>query len=149
VAIRLAVDTNILVYAEGQGDAARCARANDLMRRLSNEQIVLPVQVLAELFRVLRGKFGRPSAEVRLTIARWINLFGASDSTASALHAALQLASDEGLQIWDALILAVAAEQRCSLLLSEDLQHGSTWHGVTVVSPFAEPVHPRLAALLG
>jgi len=147
--MRLAVDTNVLVYAEGEGDATRCARANDLMCRLSNAQVVVPVQVYGELFRVLCGKFRRPAAEVRLTITRWSDLHAAADSSWSALQAALDLAAEQGLQIWDALILAVAAEQRCSLLLSEDLQHGHTWRGVTVVSPFAEPVHPRLAALLG
>ncbi|HSQ72383.1 MAG TPA: PIN domain-containing protein [Rubrivivax sp.] len=147
--MRLAVDTNILVYAEGEGDAARCARANDLMCRLSNAQVVVPVQVVGELFRVLHGKFRRPADEVRLTITRWSDLHAVADSSWSALQAALDLGGEQGLQIWDALILAVAAEQRCSLLLSEDLQHGYTWRGVTVMSPFAEPVHPRLAALLG
>jgi hypothetical protein len=32
--------------------------------------------------------------------------------------------------------------------LSEDLQEGFTWGGVTVINPFASPQHPLLQALL-
>ena len=62
--------------------------------------------------------------------------------------AALDLAVDHRLQFWDALIVTVAAEARRRLLLSEDMPDGFLWRGVTVVIPFAEPLHPRLAALL-
>jgi len=50
--------------------------------------------------------------------------------------------------VWDALILSVAAENRCRLLLSEDLQDGFTWRGVTVANPFAMPLHPLLEGLV-
>ena len=48
------------------------------------------------------------------------------------------------------LVYAEAANGalRCRLLLSEDLQEGFTWRGVTVVNPFAPTLHPVLAALL-
>ncbi|MCA7120267.1 MAG: hypothetical protein LGL72_12845 [Acidibrevibacterium sp.] len=36
----------------------------------------------------------------------------------------------------------------CRLLLSEDLQEGFTWAGVTVVNPFSSPRHALLNALL-
>jgi len=42
----------------------------------------------------------------------------------------------------------VAAEQRCRLLLSEDFQHGFTWHAATVVNPFVAPKHKLLSSLL-
>jgi predicted nucleic acid-binding protein len=35
------------------------------------------------------------------------------------------------------VILAAAAEADCRLLLSEDLQDGLSWRGVTVVDPFS------------
>ena len=45
-------------------------------------------------------------------------------------------------------MISVAAESACRLLLSEDMQEGFTWRGVTIVNPFAENTHPLLAALL-
>jgi len=34
------------------------------------------------------------------------------------------------------------------VLLSEDLQNGFTWGGVTVVDPFASPMHELLRTLM-
>jgi predicted nucleic acid-binding protein len=141
-----AVDTNILVYAEGHGDAHRCGLANALMARLAGQPIVLPVQVLGEAVRVLHGRMKVPMAEVQAIVERWSGLYGSADSTATALASALTAVAEHQLQVWDAL--AVAAEQRCTLLLTEDLQHGFSWNGVTIVNPFVEPVHPRLKKLL-
>ncbi len=143
-----AVDTNILVYAEGHGDLDRCTRANALMVGLADRPLVLPVQVLGELVRVLHGRFRQPMDEVQAVVERWTSLHGSADSTGLALEQALSAAAEHQLPIWDALILAVAAEQRCTLLLSEDFEHGFAWRGVTVVNPFVEPAHPRLAKLL-
>jgi predicted nucleic acid-binding protein len=61
---------------------------------------------------------------------------------------ATDLATDHGLTIWDSVVLAAAAEAGCRLLLSEDLQDGFTWRGVTVTNPFAPTLHPILAGLL-
>jgi len=52
------------------------------------------------------------------------------------------------LRIWDAIVLATAAEAGCQMLLTEDLQAGFTWGGVTVVNPFAVPPHTLLMGLL-
>jgi predicted nucleic acid-binding protein len=118
------------------------------MARLAGHPIVLPVQVLGEAVRVLHGRMKMPMAEVQAIVERWSGLYGSADSTATALASALTAVAEHQLQVWDALILAVAAEQRCTLLLTEDLQHGFSWNGVTIVNPFVEPVHPRLKKLL-
>ncbi len=148
IEMRLAVDTNVLVYAEGEGDSRRCAQANDLMQRLSAARIVLPVQVCGELFRVLHRKYGHSAALASAAIERWAALHAVADTTWTAMQAGFELVGAHGCTVWDALILAVAAEHRCAVLLSEDMQHGFTWRGVCVVNPFVEPTHPRLAALL-
>jgi predicted nucleic acid-binding protein len=144
----VALDTNVLVYAEGVNDPVRQARALDLIAALPEGAAIVPVQVLGELFRVLTAKVRRPAAEARAAVLSWRDALPVHDTTDQALLSAMDLVADHGLQIWDALILAVAADARCRLLLSEDLQDGFTWRGVTVVNPFAVPSHPLLAALL-
>jgi predicted nucleic acid-binding protein len=62
---------------------------------------------------------------------------------------AVDLASHHQLRIWDAVILSAASAAGCRLLLSEELQSGFTWNGVTVTNPFAVPRHELLIALLG
>lgn len=144
---RIALDTNILAYAEGVGDAKRCKAARELVARLPGHRVVIPAQTLGELHRVLTGKAGRAANDAKLAILSWADAYEVADSTFDAMRAALDLAADHQIPIWDALILAVAASQQCRLLLSEDFQHGFTWNGVTVVNPFNAPQHTLLAAV--
>jgi len=75
---------------------------------------------------------------------KWRDFAEPIETSEAVLDAALHLASVHKLRIWDAIILAAAAEADCRLLLSEDMQDGFTWRGVTVVNPFAEPPSPLL-----
>jgi len=88
----------------------------------------------------------RPLA--RRTILRWQEVFEVADTTAAVLRQATGLSADRQLRIWDAIVLATAAETGCQLLLTEDLQDGFVWAGVTVVNPFAVPSHQVLSALM-
>lgn len=146
--MEIALDTNVLAYAEGVGDAPRQATALALIERLPAAQVRLPAQVLGELVRVLYGKAGRSRSEARQAALGWADGFAVLDSTWPAMLGALDLCVDHQLSIWDALILSVAADAGCRLLLSEDLQHGFTWRGVTVVNPFLSPAPELLQAVL-
>ena len=146
--MRAALDTNILAYAEGLGDATRCGAARLLVEQLPAGSVVLPAQTLGELARVLGSTAKQAPASVRAAVLDWSDSFEVLDSTWPAFAAALDLNVDHQVPMWDALVLAVAAENRCRLLLSEDFQNGFTWRGVTVVNPFLVPVSPLLAGLL-
>lgn len=147
--MRAALDTNILAYAEGVGDQNRCTSAIKLIEQLPVEAVLLPAQTLGELYRVLTGKANRSADTAKQAILGWADSFGVADSSWNAFQAALDLSADHGLQIWDALILSVAAENRCRLLVTEDMHHGFTWRGVTVVNPFIEPPSQLLTSILG
>ena len=146
--MRIALDTNILAYAEGGGDEPRCAVAIQLIEQLPAELVVLPAQTLGELFRVLTGKAKREAGLAREAIMAWADSFEVADSSWSAFQAAIDLAIDHRLQIWDSLIMAVAAENHCRMLLSEDLQSGFIWRGVTMINPFVAPSSPLLDNIL-
>jgi hypothetical protein len=79
---------------------------------------------------------------------RWRDAYPVIETSAAVIVNATDLAADHGLTIWDSVVLAASAEAGCGLFLSEDLQEGFTWRGVTVVNPFAPTLHPVLAALL-
>lgn len=147
--MRVAIDTNVLVYAEGVGDTKRCKRAADVVAALNVSNVVLPAQVLGELFNVLTRKAGRTSEEARDAVLSWSDAFDVADSTRDAVTAACDLAATHQLQFWDALIVSVAAKQQCRVLLTEDLADGFVWQGMTVVNPFAAKTHPLLARVLG
>lgn len=146
--VRAALDTNIMTYAEGIGDMERCTMARELIAALPVEGVLIPAQAMGELYRVLVGKAGKKAASARKAVLGWADSFEVTDSTWSAFQSALDLAVDHKLQIWDALILSVAAENHCRLLLSEDLQEGFIWHGINVVNPFTCPRNRLLDRLL-
>ena len=146
--MKVALDTNVLAYAEGTNGAAMRDQALELIRRLPVGAVVLPVQTLGELFNVLVRKAKRRPARARAAVLSWRDAFPTVETSASVIVSATDLASDHGLTIWDSVVLAASAEAECRLLLSEDLQEGFTWRGVTVTNPFAPAPHPLLAALL-
>lgn len=147
--MRVALDTNVLAYAEGVNGPERQVAAIDLIRRLPAGSAVLPAQALGELFNVLVRKAGRPRATARATILGWCDALPVVGTSPEVIVAAVDLAADHRLGIWDAVILAASARAGCRLLLSEDLQDGFTWSGLTVTNPFSPAQHRLLATLLG
>jgi predicted nucleic acid-binding protein len=146
--VRVAIDTNVLAYGEGVGDAERSHVAREVVGRIPINDIVVPVQVLGELFNVLTRKGGFSTERARAVILNMIDSFELAETTPEVLVQAVDLVVDHHLTIWDAIILCAAFSAGCRLLLSEDMQDGFTWAGVTVVNPFAAERHPLLASLL-
>lgn len=145
--MRVALDTNILAYAEGVNGPSMRNASLAILDRLPPTSVVVPVQALGELFHVLVRKAARSPKNARAAILEWRNAFALIETTDAVLVAAADLAINK-FSIWDAIILSAAAEAECRLLLSEDLQDGYVWKGVTVVNPFAKQLHPLLETLI-
>jgi predicted nucleic acid-binding protein len=146
--LRLALDTNVLAYAEGINGAQMQGKAAALLAALPAGSVLLPVQVLAELFNLLVRKGRQLPAVAEANVIRWRNEFEVVDTSTSTLDSALELAARHQFTIWDALVLSAAAEGGCRLLLSEDLHHGFSWRGVVTANPFAESRNPLLEGIL-
>lgn len=146
--MRIALDTNVLAYAEGVNGALMRDKALKLIERVPPAAIVLPAQTLGKLFNVLVRKARRRPARAREAVLSWRDAYAVAETSAAVMVSATDLAADHGLSIWDSVVLAASAEAECRLLLSEDLQEGFTWRGVTVTNPFAASLHPMLAAVL-
>ena len=146
--MRVALDTNVLAYAEGVNGAQMRKAALELVEKLPEGTALLPVQTLGELFNLLVRKAKRSPGRARKAILSWRDAFPLVETSADVMLAAADLATDHQLSIWDSVVLSAAAESGCRLLLTEDMQEGFTWKGVTVTNPFATPKHELLAALL-
>lgn len=152
--MRPALDTNLIVYAEGVERAVADGRKVKVSQALigaladAGVAVVIASQTLAELHHVLVRRGRLPPRQASGVVREWADRADIVYGGASVLNDALGLAGDHGLQIFDALILAAAAEARCDLLLSEDFQDGFVWRGVTVTNPFGVAPDPRLARFL-
>ena len=146
--MRVALDTNILAYVEGVNGTAKRNAALQLIRQLGQNAVIVPVQALGELFHVLARKAGRSPSKARSAVLSWHDACATVETSAGVMLAAADLATNHHLSIWDAIMVCAAAEGGCRLLLSEDLQDGFTWHGVTVANPFATSKNSLLVELL-
>lgn len=146
--MRVALDTNILAYAEGVNGRAMKRNALGIIERLPQENVFLPVQTLGELFSLLVRKARRSRANARKAVLTWQDAFPLIETSREVMLAAADLAADHHLTIWDAVVLSAAAEAGCRLLVSEDLQEGFTWRGVTVANPFLPTKNELLDSLM-
>ncbi len=133
---RFSIDSNILIYAEGTGDAAKRTAAIDIVRRIGFGNIVLSMQAVGE---ATRWMINRAKLERKLAVSRigwWLDRCIPLPVTVQAFENALRLVESHAIQVWDAVILASSAEAEADVLLSEDMQHGFRWSNVTIINPF-------------
>jgi predicted nucleic acid-binding protein len=162
--VKVAIDTSFFVYAQSVGfspgdrvpglprDRRKVEIAMALLPRLARPGVVVtPAQVLGELFTVLVRKAGRPAAAARAAVLAWRGVSAVQPTTEAVLLDAFDLAAERGLQVWDAVVVAAAAEAGCAFLMVEDaaVRRLGAHRGVQMVDPFAEDLPPLLAARLG
>jgi predicted nucleic acid-binding protein len=135
---RAFVDTNVLVYAFANDDAARAPIAQGLLDRLMAGRLFqTSTQVLQELFVTLTRKGQRTaSANEALASLDLLAKFPVFQVDYPAIRAAGELSAHHKLSFWDALIIVSAARSGATHLYSEDLQHGRTILGVKILNPF-------------
>jgi predicted nucleic acid-binding protein len=138
--VRIALDTNVLVYAEGLNGEARKLRAHEVLSSHTTDEIVVPAQALAELFTVLTRQARWPATQARAAVLTWHDACQVADTTTSVLLEAMDLTAIHQYALRDAIMLAAAAQAGCRRLLSEDMQHGFIWRGVEIRNPFADAI---------
>jgi len=142
--MKVALDTNILVNFTGIESKDIRDSTFDLLMKIPTENQLIPAQCLGEMYAVLTRKTSMPAKTVQETIFSLMDAIDIAESTCLDIIEAIKIASAHKLQIWDSLILAVSARSKCRILLSQDMQHGFSCSGVTVVNPYKTPVHPLL-----
>jgi predicted nucleic acid-binding protein len=124
-------DTNILIYAQQNGEKA------DRSRVLLADGGKLSVQVLNEFVSVARRKQNKDWRDISEAIADVLVLVDPPLALSLDLHiAARTLAEASQLSFYDALIVASAIDAGCSTLYSEDMQHGHRIGNLTIRNPF-------------
>ena len=131
------VDTNILLYSL-DFEPAQPVKAAIAAKILTCKDLALSVQVLQE-FYVQATHPRRPDAlthdvATRL-IQKWLR-FRIQENTVAVMLSALAFKERYQISFWDSAILAAAKAAQCRKLLSEDLNHGQDYDGVTVMNPF-------------
>jgi len=131
------LDTNILLYSISNA-AEESEKRNRALALLDRDDCVLSVQVLQE-FYVQATRASRPDAlphDIATGLIRTWLRFQIQENTVSLLKAALEIKALHQFSFWDSAIVAAARAAGCRELFSEDLSHGRTIDGVTIINPF-------------
>lgn len=134
----LFVDTNVFLYARQAGEPAKQKLALAWIERAWREQSGrTSVQVLSEYYvNVTRKIDPARDAHDAWDDVKALMTWNPLPVDGALLEAGRNVESRYRLNWWDSLIVAAAQLQGCALLLTEDLQDGASYGGVTVRSPF-------------
>lgn len=130
------VDANVFVYAQDGRDARKHRHVEAWLDELWRAQLGrTSTQALSEFYVVATRKL-KVAPEVAWGEAERYFAWNPHPVDEALLRRARDLEHRFRLSWWDAMIVAAAQLQGCALLLTEDLQDGAAFGGVTVRSPF-------------
>ena len=129
-------DTNVLVYADDGASRAKQQRAADLLHEHRKDGSgVVSLQVLQEYFVIVTRKLKLDAAIARRKVELWGKLDVVTPDLRDVL-AAIDLHRLHHFSYWDALVIRTAKQGGCSVIYSEDWQHGREIDGVRIINPF-------------
>jgi predicted nucleic acid-binding protein len=125
-------DTNILLHLISS-EPAKADQAEALIAAGG----VISVQVLNEFVSVASRKLAMSLAEIREALSTIRALCSVEPLSVETHDLGFDLAERFGYSIYDSLIIAAALLAKCTVLYSEDMQHGQKIESVTIRNPFA------------
>lgn len=136
---RYFLDTNIFVYSFDTKSGKKRSRAIALIEHaLRERQGITSYQVVQEFLNVATRKFAAPmSAEdcAEYIVAVFQPLCTVF-ATLSLYELGLSIMAETQYTFFDALVVASAVSNACSVLYTEDMQAGRVIRGVTIRNPF-------------
>jgi len=136
---KIFVDTNLWVYLYADdSDKEKTKTISSLVDKYF-ENITISTQVLGEFFHVLSKKGLKEKEEAKQMALDIASSFDIIEVLQSTVIKAMDISILNGFAYWDSLILAVALENNCSTLYTEDMQDGQTIEGkLTIRNPFKQ-----------
>ncbi len=136
---RIFIDSNVILYLF----------TNDLHRKSLVTSLLTPghtisTQVVNENVNVCIRKLGLSKQQAFEHGRNLMSIFRVANILPSTINAAFGLSSKYCFSYWDSLIVASAIESGCTILLSEDMQHGLVVEAtLTIENPFARTMAER------
>jgi predicted nucleic acid-binding protein len=133
---RTFLDTNVLIYAEDESEPVKRKKAVSLIQEHKRQRTgVVSLQILQEFFATVTRKLKLDAGIARYKV-EFHSRFVVAEPTVSDILAAIDIHRLHSFSFWDALVLQMAKQSGCRVLLSEDMQHVREFDGVKIVNPF-------------
>lgn len=128
------MDTNIVIYAHTDLDVRKQRIAQDIV---ASENTVLSTQVLQEMAHILFKKFQFAWPDIQTVLKETKSYNDIHMNSALTISEACRIAERYRFSFYDSFIIAAALENDCSILFSEDMQHGMAIdEKLTIKNPF-------------
>jgi predicted nucleic acid-binding protein len=138
--MRVFIDTNLWAYRLDQREPTKSTRIRQWLAVVTAEhEVVISTQVLIELRSVASRKLQPPLDAAQITgLLEALSGFEVVGTNSHLVLDADQLAIQEQLSWFDALIAEAAIRSRCAVLFSENFAHGRTIAAVQIINPLRD-----------
>ena len=133
------MDTNIFVYSfDTDQEEKRRIALGLISDALDHSKGIISYQVVQEFIHVAIKKFKTPLTidDCRKYLTVVLEPLCEIFSGMELYHQALEIAERWQYSFYDALILSSALKSGCSIIYTEDLQHGQTIRDLLIQNPF-------------
>jgi|SRR4051812_6716392 predicted nucleic acid-binding protein len=144
---RVALDSNILIYAELEPESEKGMRSIDLILRSARDGVI-PAQVLGEFLRFIQRRVPTGFEDAVRQVSIYEAAFLTPPTTVDIIDMASTLARAHRMQLWDCVVCAASTRAGAKTLLTEDMQDGRTLDGLRLINPFAAANTEAVEALL-
>ena len=145
--IRVALDSNILIYAELEPESEKGTRSADLILRAARDGVI-PGQVLGEYLRFIQRRVPEAFEDAIRQASIYQAAFLTPPTTDAIINAACALAHAHRIQLWDCVVCAASAQAGAKVLLTEVMQDGRVLDGLRLINPFAASNAEAIETLL-
>lgn len=133
------IDSNIFVYLLDETDNGKQEIAQALIHTaLANSSAQISFQVVQETLNVITRKLPNPvtNQDARQFLDLILSPLWTINPSRVLYRRGLDLRARYQFSFYDSLIVAAALEAGCTILYSEDLQHGQVIEHLTIENPF-------------
>jgi predicted nucleic acid-binding protein len=134
--IRVALDSNILIYAELEPESDKGTRSADLILRAARNGVI-PAQVLGEYLRFIQRRVPEAFEGAIRQASVYQAAFLTPPTTDAIINKASALAHAHRMQLWDCVVCTASTQAGAKVLLTEDMQSGRILDGLRLINPFA------------
>lgn len=133
---RVTLDANILFYAFDARDPAKQRQAIEIIGAAAVADCVLALQAVGEFYVALVRKLKVTPSFARDQVKSFLGTFETFAASTTAHNIAAEEAAAGKFFYWDAVLLASAAQNGCTVFISEDMADGARFGTITICNPF-------------
>ena len=145
---RVALDSNILIYAELEPESEKGTRSAALILRAARDGVI-PAQVLGEYLRFVQRRAPAAFEDAMRQASIYQAAFLTPPTTDAIVNKASALARAHRMQLWDCVVCAASLDAGAKVLMTEDMQDGRIIDGLRVINPFAAANAEAIDTVLG